>query len=107
MKDKIKDRLQDLYKEQARLTDKSKVWIQPQNSLSQRDLILVNSYIIKELEILLEFMDKTKEKYSIPVYENGKDLNKPLEGIVGDEQYEKLIKYGKGELPIIINVNTK
>jgi len=54
MEDKIKERLQELYKEQARLTDKCRVWIQPQNSLSQRELILVNSYIIKELETLLE-----------------------------------------------------
>jgi len=48
-----------------------------------------------------------KEKYSIPVYENGKDINKPLEGIVGDEQYIKILKYCKGEIPNIINVNTK
>lgn len=54
METKIKERLQELYKEQARLVDKSKVWIQPQNSLSQGELILVNSYIIKELEALLE-----------------------------------------------------
>jgi hypothetical protein len=54
METKIKERLQELYKEQARLVDKSRVWIQPQNSLSQRELILVNSYIIKELEALLE-----------------------------------------------------
>ncbi len=43
-----------LYKEQARLVDKSRFWIQPQNSLCQNELILVNSYIIKELEMLLE-----------------------------------------------------
>ena len=54
METKIKERLQELYKDQARLVDKSRVWIQPQNSLSQRELILVNSYIIKELEALLE-----------------------------------------------------
>ena len=54
MEIKIKERLQELYKEQSRLVDKSRMWIQPQNSLSQRDLILVNSYIIKELEALLE-----------------------------------------------------
>ena len=54
METKIKERLQELYKEQARLVDKSRMWIQPQNSLSQRELILVNSYIIKELEALLE-----------------------------------------------------
>ena len=54
MEIKIKERLQELYKEQSRLVDKSRVWIQPQNSLSQRELILVNSYIIKELEALLE-----------------------------------------------------
>lgn len=54
METKIKERLQELYKEQARLVDKSRMWIQPQNSLSQRELILVNSYIIKELETLLE-----------------------------------------------------
>ena len=54
METKIKERLQELYKEQARLVDRSRVWIQPQNSLSQRELILVNSYIIKELEALLE-----------------------------------------------------
>lgn len=54
MEDKIKERLQELYKEQAKLVDKSKVWLKQQNGLSQRELILVNSYIIKELEALLE-----------------------------------------------------
>ena len=54
METKIKERLQELYKEQARLVDKSRMWIQPQNSLCQSELILVNSYIIKELEALLE-----------------------------------------------------
>lgn len=54
MENKIKERLQELYKEQARLVDKSRFWIQPQNSLCQNELILVNSYIIKELEMLLE-----------------------------------------------------
>lgn len=54
MEDKIKERLQELYREQARLTDKCRMWLRPQNSLSQSELILVNSYIIKELETLLE-----------------------------------------------------
>lgn len=54
METKIKERLQELYKEQARLVDESRVWLQPQNSLTRRELILVNSYIIKELEELLE-----------------------------------------------------
>ncbi len=37
MKNKIKERLQELYKEQSRLVDKSRVWIQPQNSLSRNE----------------------------------------------------------------------
>lgn len=47
--------LQESYKEQARLVDK---WTQPQNSLrelnSLKELILLNSHVIKELETLLE-----------------------------------------------------
>jgi hypothetical protein len=54
MENKIKERLQELYKEQSRLVDRSRVWLQPENNLSQSELILVNSYIIKELEALLE-----------------------------------------------------
>jgi len=49
-------------------------------------------------------MDK---KYSVPVYENGKNINKPIEGIIGDDKYKILIKYGKGKLPDILNVKTK
>ncbi len=52
-------------------------------------------------------MDNSKpKKYSVLVYQNGKDLKKPLEGIIGDEQYHKLLKYGKGKLPEAININT-
>ena len=41
-------------------------------------------------------MNSKQEKYSIPVYENGKDLNHPITGTVGDEKYKILMKYGKG-----------
>lgn len=54
MEEKINQRLKELYKEQAKLIDKTRIWIQPQNSLSKEELILVNSYIIKELETLLD-----------------------------------------------------
>ena len=57
MEEKIKTRLQELYKEQARLVDKSRVWVQPKNSLTREELILVNSYLIKELEILLNYVN--------------------------------------------------
>lgn len=53
METKIKERLQELYKEQARLVDESRIWLKSKNSLTRRELILVNSYIIKELEELL------------------------------------------------------
>jgi len=47
-----------------------------------------------------------KEKYSIPLYENGIKTKYTIGGIIGDDNYFLLLKYGDGiDLPIIVNVN--
>ena len=48
----------------------------------------------------------SKEKYSIPIYENGVKTEWTIDGIVGDEKYQILIEI-TGELPTIYNVNLK
>jgi hypothetical protein len=48
------------------------------------------------------------EKYSIPIYENGVKTEHTIEGIVGDEKYLAIIKYGNGkDLPVLVNVGVK
>jgi hypothetical protein len=53
MEEKILIRLSELYREQAHLTDKSRVWLQPTNSMGRGDLIKINYVLIRELEELL------------------------------------------------------
>lgn len=51
---------------------------------------------------------KNNKKYSIPIYENGVKTEWTIDGIVGDEKYFDLLKYGNGkDLPIIVNFNVK
>ncbi len=51
---------------------------------------------------------KNNEKYSIPIYENGVKTEWTIDGIVGDEKYFELLKYGNGkDLPDMINVGVK
>ena len=51
---------------------------------------------------------KTNEKYSIPIYENGIKTVWNIDGIVGDEKYFELLKYGNGkDLPDMVNVGLK
>ena len=48
------------------------------------------------------------EKYSIPIFENGKKTVHTVEGTVGDAKYIELIKLSNGKtLPDAINVNVK
>jgi hypothetical protein len=47
-------------------------------------------------------------EYSIPIYENGVKTEWSVDGIVGDEKYQQLLRMSPdGELPIIINTTIK
>jgi hypothetical protein len=47
-------------------------------------------------------------EYSIPIYENGVKTEWSVDGIVGDEKYQQLLRMSPdGKLPIIINTTTK
>jgi hypothetical protein len=47
-------------------------------------------------------------EYSIPIYENGVKTEWSVDGIVGDEKYQKLIKMSpEGKLPIMLNTTIK
>ncbi len=51
---------------------------------------------------------KNNEKYSIPIYENSVKTEWTIDGIVGDEKYFELLKYGNGkDLPNMVNVVVK
>lgn len=51
---------------------------------------------------------KNNEKYSIPIYENCVKTEWTVDGVIGDEKYFELLKYGNGkELPDLINVGVK
>ena len=57
-------------------------------------------------------MNKLDETYSIPIYENGIKTEYTIDGIVGDDTYKQLMEKvpagcPQGELPNMINVNTK
>lgn len=44
--------------------------------------------------------------YSIPIYENGIKTEFSVDGIVGDENYFKIIEYGNGkELPAFVAIS--
>jgi len=48
------------------------------------------------------------EKYSIPIYENSIKTEWTIDGVIGDEKYFELLKYGNGkDLPDMVNVKTK
>jgi len=54
------------------------------------------------------YKKKKKEKYSIPIYENGVKTEWTINGVIGDEKYFKLIECGNGKnLPDLVNVNVK
>jgi len=47
-------------------------------------------------------------EYSIPIYENGVKTEWSVDGIVGDEKYQQLLRMSPdGKLPIIINTTIK
>ena len=47
-----------------------------------------------------------KETYSIPLHENGIKTEWTIDGIVGDEKYQQLIKITpENKLPDFVNVN--
>lgn len=47
-------------------------------------------------------------EYSIPIYENGIKTSWTIDGIIGDEKYFELLKYGNGkDLPDMVNVGVK
>lgn len=51
---------------------------------------------------------KNNEKYSIPIYENGVKTEWAIDGVIGDEKYFELLKYGNGrDLPVLVNVGVK
>lgn len=59
----------------------------------------------KELE---EIRDVENQKYSIPIYENSVKTKWTVEGVIGDEKYVELLKYGNGKnLPDMINVGIR
>jgi hypothetical protein len=56
----------------------------------------------------MEKEEKNNEKYSIPIYENGVKTEWTVDGVIGDEKYFELLKYGNGkELPDMISVGVK
>ena len=47
------------------------------------------------------------EKYSIPIFENGVKTEHTVDGVIGDEKYFEIIKFGgKDKLPDFINITT-
>ena len=48
----------------------------------------------------------SKEKYSIPIYENGIKTEWTIDGIIGDEKYQQIIEMTpEKKLPNMVNVN--
>lgn len=55
-----------------------------------------------------EFIKPLPSTYSIPIYENGIKTEWSVDGVVGDEKYFELLKFGNGKnLPDMINVTVK
>ena len=49
-----------------------------------------------------------EDTYSIPIYENGVKTEWSVDGIIGDENYFKLLEFSNGkDLPDMINTTTK
>jgi hypothetical protein len=62
----------------------------------------------KYLFLIIMSRNENKKKYSIPIYENGIKTKWTIDGIIGDEKYFDLLKYGNGkDLPKMINVGLK
>ena len=54
MEEQIKNRLNELYKRLAHITDEKRVWLTVKNApMTRYEEILVNKHLIKELETLL------------------------------------------------------
>jgi hypothetical protein len=55
-----------------------------------------------------EFIKPLPSTYSIPIYENGVKTEWSVDGDIGDEKYQQLIKMTpENKLPELINVNVK
>ncbi len=55
-----------------------------------------------------EFIKPLPSTYSIPIYENGVKTEWSVDGDIGDEKYQRLIKMTpENKLPELINVNVK
>jgi hypothetical protein len=52
-----------------------------------------------------EFIKPLSSTYSIPLYENGIKTEWTIDGVVGDEKYQKLVST-EGNLPELVNVTT-
>ncbi len=62
----------------------------------------------KIVKIMEKEETKNNEKYSIPIYENGVKTEWTIDGVIGDEKYFELLKYGNGkDLPDMVNVGVK
>ena len=64
--------------------------------------------VIAEIKRLKQIINEKEVTYSIPIYENGVKTEWSVDGIVGDEKYQQLIKMSpEGKLPDMINTTTK
>jgi hypothetical protein len=55
-----------------------------------------------------EFIKPLPSTYSIPIYENGVKTEWSVDGVVGDDKYQQLIRMStEGKLPIMINITIK
>jgi hypothetical protein len=55
-----------------------------------------------------EFIKPLPSTYSIPIYENGIKTEWSIDGVVGDDKYQQLIRMStEGILPIMINTTIK
>lgn len=64
--------------------------------------------VITEIKRLKQIINEKEVTYSIPIYENGVKTEWSVDGIVGDEKYQQLIKMSpEGKLPDMINTTTK
>lgn len=69
-------------------------------------------------EILLDLTDKSLNelismidgyiRFSIPILEDGKPTEYTVDGVIGDDKYFDILKYGDGKnLPSVINIGLK
>lgn len=70
------------------------------------DLPSPMAYVQKNKEKNIKNMNNN-ETYSIPIHENGIKTEWTVDGVIGDEKYFELLKFGNGkDLPDIINTTT-